>query len=236
VRYWLSNLAADDATDSILRTRVYFALKRARIPLSIPAHALFLTEESKEREAGKAGEERQRRMEALCRVEFFDQLAEEDRARLAAGLREAPFTRGEVMTRQGDEAHWLYLVLAGEALVTVGGEGGLERPLARLGPGDLFGEMSLMTGAPRAATVVAITDVECYRLDKAVFKDVLKDRPELAERAAEILARRTMGLEAAKHELDEEAKRHHLESAKTDLLGRIRGFFGLGDDLGATRS
>jgi small-conductance mechanosensitive channel/CRP-like cAMP-binding protein len=230
VRYWLSNMAADDATDSILRTRIYFALKRARIPLSIPAHALFLTEESKEREAGKAGEERQRRLEALGRVEFFDQLAEEDQARLAAGLREAPFTRGEVMTRQGDEAHWLYLVLEGEALVTVRGEGGLERPVARLGPRDLFGEMSLMTGAPRAATVVALTDVECYRLDKAVFKEVLKDRPELAERAAEILARRTMGLEAAKHELDEEAKRHHLESAKTDLLGRIRGFFGLGDE------
>ena len=131
VRYWLSNLAADDATDSILRTRVYFVLKRARIPFSIPAHALFLTEESKEREASKAGEERQRRMEALGRVEFFDELAEEDRARLAAGLREAPFTRGEVMTRQGDEAHWLYLVLAGEALVTVRGEGG---PSLRSGP------------------------------------------------------------------------------------------------------
>jgi small-conductance mechanosensitive channel/CRP-like cAMP-binding protein len=231
VRYWLSNLAADDATDSIVRTRIYFALKRAGIPLSIPAHAVFLTEESKERQADKAGEEQTRRMEALGRVEFFDQLADADRARLAAGLRDAPFTRGEVMTRQGDEAHWLYLILEGEALVTVRGEGGLERPVARLGRGNLFGEMGLMTGAPRAATVVAITDVKCYRLDKAVFKDVLKDRPELAERAAEILARRTLGLEVARHELDEEAKRRHLESAKTDLLGRIRGFFGLGDDL-----
>jgi len=111
----------------------------------------------------------------------------------------------------------------------VRGEGGLERPVARLGRGSLFGEMSLMTGAPRAATVVATTDVECYRLDKAVFKEVLRDRPELAERAAEILARRTLGLEAAKHELDEEARRRHLESAKTDFLDRIRSFFGLGD-------
>jgi len=230
VRYWLTNLAADDATDSVVRTRIYFALKRASIPLSIPAHAVFVTEESKEREADKAGEEQQRRMRALGKVEFFDQLSEADRARLAAGLRHAPFASGEVMTRQGDEAHWLYLVLEGEALVTVRGEGGLERPVARLGRGNLFGEMSLMTGAPRAATVVATTDVECYRLDKAVFKEVLKDRPELAERAAEILARRTLGLEAAKHELDEEAKRRHLESAKTDFLDRIRSFFGLGED------
>jgi small-conductance mechanosensitive channel/CRP-like cAMP-binding protein len=230
VRYWLSNLAADDATDSIVRTRIYFALKRASIPLSIPAHAVFVTEESKEREADKAGEEQDRRTRALAKVEFFDQLSDADRARLAAGLRYAPFAGGEVMTRQGDEAHWLYLILEGDALVTVRGEGGLERPVARLGRGNLFGEMSLLTGAPRAATVVATTDVECYRLDKAVFKDVLKDRPELAERAAEILARRTLGLEAARHELDEEAKRRHLESAKTDLLGRIRSFFGLGED------
>jgi small-conductance mechanosensitive channel len=229
VRYWLSNLAADDATDSVIRTRIYFALKRAGIPLSLPTHAVFLTQESKEREADKAGAEQRRRMEALGRVEFFDQLADEDRARLAAGLRDAPFAAGEVMTRQGDEAHWLYLILEGEALVTVRGDGGLERQVARLGRGNLFGEMSLLTGAPRSATVVAITDVECYRLDKAVFKEVLKDRPELAERAAEILARRTLGLEAARQELDEEAKRRHLESAKTDLLGRIRGFFGLGD-------
>jgi small-conductance mechanosensitive channel/CRP-like cAMP-binding protein len=227
VRYWLTNLAADDATDSVVRTRIYFALKRASIPLSMPAHAVFLTEESKEREANKAGEEQKRRLRALGRVEFFDQLSEVDRARLAAGLRDAPFASGEVMTRQGDEAHWLYLILEGEALVTVRGEGGLERPVARLGRGNLFGEMSLMTGAPRAATVVATTDVECYRLDKAVFKAVLQDRPELAERAAEILARRTLGLEAAKHELDEEAKRSHLESAKTDFLHRIRSFFSL---------
>jgi small-conductance mechanosensitive channel/CRP-like cAMP-binding protein len=227
VRYWLTNLAADDATDSIVRTRIYFALKRASIPMSIPAHAVFVTEESKEREADKAGEEQEKRIQALGKVEFFDQLSDAERARLAAGLRYAPFASGEVMTRQGDEAHWLYLILEGEALVTVRGEGGLERPVARLARGNFFGEMSLMTGAPRAATVVATTDVECYRLDKAVFKDVLKDRPELAERAAEILARRTLGLEAAKHELDEEAKRRHLESAKTDFLHRIRSFFSL---------
>jgi small-conductance mechanosensitive channel/CRP-like cAMP-binding protein len=227
VRYWLTRLNADDATDSIVRTRIYFALKRASIPLSIPAHAVFLTEESKEREELKAGKEQQRRMRALRKVEFFEQLAGADQARLAAGLRYAPFASGEVMTRQGDEAHWLYLILEGEALVTVRGEGGLERPVARLGRGSLFGEMSLMTGAPRAATVVATTDVECYRLDKAVFQEVLRDRPELAERAAEILARRTLGLEAARHELDEEARRRQLESAKTDLLGRIRSFFGL---------
>src|SRR5262249_5033754 len=49
VRYWLTDLAVDDPTDSAVRARIYFALKRAGIPLSMPAHAVFVTEENVER-------------------------------------------------------------------------------------------------------------------------------------------------------------------------------------------
>jgi CRP-like cAMP-binding protein len=226
VRYWLTDLACDDPADSVIRTRVYFALKRVGIPLSLPAHTIFMTEDSSARQAEKSGEEVERRLHALSRVDFFDHLSDIDRARLGAGLRYAPFSRGEVMTKQGAEAHWLYLVQKGEASVRVRGETGLEREVARLRAGNFFGEMSLMTGAPRAATVVALTDVECYRLDKSVFQEVIRERPELAEKVAEILAQRTVGLEEARDDLDAEARRQ-LAAAKSDLLGSIRRFFGL---------
>lgn len=227
VRYWLTDLAVDDATDSGVRGRIYLALKRAGIPLSIPAQAVFLTEESRERKAVKSDEERRRRLGALERVDFFDHVPPADRERLADGLHYAPFAAGEVITRQGAEAHWLYLILSGEAEVRLRGDGGLEREVARLGPGQFFGEMSLMTGAPRRATVVAATDVVSYRLDKAVFQAVLHDRPELAERVAEVLARRLVDLEAVQHDLDGEAQRRRVAEATRDLLGRIRHFFGL---------
>jgi small-conductance mechanosensitive channel/CRP-like cAMP-binding protein len=230
VRYWLTDLALDDPTDGVVRTRVYLALKRVGIPLSIPAQAVFVTEESKERKAVKSGEERERRLAALGHVEFFDHLPAPDQERLADGLRYSPFAAGEMMTRQGAEAHWLYLVLTGQAKVLLRGVGGLEREVARLGPGEFFGEMSLMTGAPRQATVVAATDVVCYRLDKAVFQAVLRDRPELAERVAEVLARRSVDLEAVRHDLDEEARRRRVAEAALDLLGRMRRFFGLAPD------
>jgi small-conductance mechanosensitive channel len=58
VRYWLTDLAVDDPTDSAVRTRIYFALRRAAIPLSIPAHAIFMTQESRERKVEKSEEER----------------------------------------------------------------------------------------------------------------------------------------------------------------------------------
>src|SRR6266568_229960 len=143
----------DDPTDGVVRTRVYLALKRVGIPLSIPAQAVFVTEESKERKAVKSGEERERRLAALGHVEFFDHLPAPDQERLADGLRYSPFAAGEMMTRQGAEAHWLYLVLTGQAKVLLRGVGGLEREVARLGPGEFFGEMSLMTGAPRQGGV-----------------------------------------------------------------------------------
>jgi small-conductance mechanosensitive channel/CRP-like cAMP-binding protein len=227
VRYWLTDVAKDDLTDSVVRTRVYFALKRSSIPLSMPAQAVFVTEESGERKSQKSEQERQRRLDALAHVQYFDHLSAEDRAQLASGLHYAPFAAGEVMTRQGAEGHWLYLILSGEADIHVHGEAGLEREVATLRGGQFFGEMSLLTGAPRQATVVAATDVVCYRLDKNVFQEVLRARPDLAGRVAAILAERTVGLQAARQELDEEAHERRVAEATDDLLERMRQFFGL---------
>ncbi|MBI3183984.1 MAG: mechanosensitive ion channel [Myxococcales bacterium] len=230
LRYWLTDLAADDPTDSQVRTCLYFALKRAGIPLSIPAHALFVTEESQDRKALKSREDLANRLAALGRLDLFRELGEEDRADLAKRLRYAPFTNGEVITRQGAEAHWLYLIIDGEVSVRVSADNGLEREVARLRTGDFFGEMSLMTGERRSATVVALRDVECYRLDKNAFEEVIRRRPELAEDVAEILARRRRELTAAKEGLDQESNSRQLAEDKRDILGKIRQFFGLSED------
>jgi small-conductance mechanosensitive channel len=229
VRYWLTDLGKDDLTDSLVRTRVYFALRRAEIPLSMPAHAVFLTEESEQRKREKATLERQRRLDALARIGLFEALAEAGRLSLAEGLRYAPFTAGEVVTRQGDQAHWLYLILEGTAQVSVRGESGEQRVVAQLKAGDVFGEMALMTGAPRSATVTASSDVECYRLDKQVFQEVLRARPELAETVAEILAQRSLSLATAREQLDAESRARKLLETKHDLLSRMRDFFGLSE-------
>ncbi len=226
-RYWLTDLAQDDTTDTVVRTRVYFALKRAGIPLSMPAHAVFLTEESSERAAQKRREDHTRRLRAIERVEILKPLPQEDREVLAESLHYAPFAAGEVLTRQGAEGHFLYLILDGEVSVRVAGEGNLEREVARLRAGDFFGEMSLMTGERRSATVVAVAGVECYRLDKAGFEEILRRRPEVAEPVAEILARRRTELAAVREGLDMEAQGRRLAAAKVDLLARIRDFFAL---------
>lgn len=227
VRYWLTDLAVDDPTNSIVRTRIYFALRRANIPLSIPAHTLFVTEEDRSRREQKSAEEVTHRVEALKGVELFHALTEVERRALATRLRVAPFVRGEAMTRQGAEAHWLYLITRGDADVRVSVDGNLNERIATLHAGDFFGEMGMMTGEPRTATVIALSDVECYRVDKDAFHDILKSRPEIAESISEILARRRVELEMAREDLNEEARRARMRQHQGDLLKRIKNFFAL---------
>lgn len=226
VRYWLTDIAADDPTDSLVRTRIMFALRRAGIPLSIPAHAVFMTEESSQRKEDKERSERQRRVDALHRVELFAPLDDVEIEKLADALHPAPFTRGEVMTKQGAEAHWLYLIIEGEAGVrlAVNGE---EKEIARMGAGSFFGEMGLMTGEPRSATVVATTDVNCYRLDKTAFQELVQRRPEVAQPIAVMLAERRARRAEAEENLSAEARAKKLKDDSGALLHRMKSFLGL---------
>jgi len=225
-RYWLTDLFRDDGTDSVVRRRIYFALQRAGIPLSMARQELFLHDEEK-RQQQLETEEQARRYRALSRIDLLKPLEEEDRLFLAERLKYAPFAPGEVVTHQGSQGHWLYLVIEGEASARVAADGSLEKEVARLHPGDFFGEMALLTGAPRSATVVAVTAVELYRLDADAFRQIIQRRPAIAEPVAELLARRRLELDAVRDDLDHEAHRRRLAAAKVDLLGKIRDFFKL---------
>jgi small-conductance mechanosensitive channel/CRP-like cAMP-binding protein len=224
VRYWLTDIAADSPTDSTVQTRLYYALRRANIPLSMPAHAVFLTEDSPERQQHKLDADRGRRAFALSRIGLFGALSDAERAELTASLTYAPFARGEVLTRAGAEAHHLYVICSGTVSVRTG-EAGQEHEVAQLNAGEFFGEMSLLTGAPRSATVVALTEVECYRLGAEAFRQLLAQRPDVAERVAGALAERRMGLLATRQKLSD--GRALGEITQRDMLDKIREFFGL---------
>jgi small-conductance mechanosensitive channel/CRP-like cAMP-binding protein len=227
-RYWLTDLALTDPTDSVVRTRIYAALHRAGIPLSIPAHSLFITEDDESRRRRKQEEETTERVAALQRVELFNSLTDEELREVAEDLSVAPFVRGEALTRQGAQAHWLYIMTRGDAEVRVAVDGNnLTQHVATLHAGDFFGEMGMMTGEPRAATVIAKTDVECYRLDKESFDKIMRRRPEIAEDISHILARRRVELEAVRDGLNEEAMRQRMSHTQGDFLRRIRKFFTL---------
>ena len=138
----------------------------------------------------------------------------------------APFAPGEVMTRFGATANWLYLIIDGEASVRAGTGPAPDEELMRLGAGEFFGELSLLTGAPRSETVVAISDVECFRLGKRAFQELLTRRPELAEQVAALLAERQRSLAEVRDRLPTKAVQPPVQDAGV-LLDRIRRFFGI---------
>jgi small-conductance mechanosensitive channel len=228
-RYWLTDLLKDDPTDSLVRSRIYFALQRAGIPLSVPALTAFV--ESRDQEREKLHHEREilQRLSALdlARVELFREMNDEERHKLAERLLFAPFMRGELMTRQGAEAHWLYILTKGSGEVIVSTEAGVRKSVAILHAGDFFGEMSLLTGEPRSASLKALEESECYRLDRKAFEDILHGRPEIAHYLSELLARRKVEIEAVRHDLDAAARAAMIQHQQQSIFAKIHKLFGL---------
>jgi CRP-like cAMP-binding protein len=113
---------------------------------------------------------------------------------LAENLRVAGFPRGTVLLRQGDAGSSMFVVVDGKARVTVHSPRG-ETAVATLGPGDIFGEMSLMTGARRSATVTAARKLTALEITKAAFEALLASDPDLIRRFAETVEQRHAELE-----------------------------------------
>lgn len=227
LRYWLTDLQQDDGTDSEVRDHVYAALQRAGIRLAIPEHSVHMTKESEKREQVKQTKRIQERIEALHKVELFNSFREDELLAIAQRLKYAPFAGGDIITHQGAVAHWLYMLVEGEAEVFLEVSGNARRKLSTLHAGSYFGEMGLMTGAPRTATVIASKDTECYQLDKASFEDILRNRPELAEEISRMLVSRRFGLDSLHQDLDADTRADQMSQQHQDMLTKIRKFFGL---------
>jgi CRP-like cAMP-binding protein/small-conductance mechanosensitive channel len=221
VRYWLIDLLYDDRAQSLVRTRVYTALQRADIALAVPQTALRLTA------AIEPVRDIEQRQQVLAGSHLFATADPEQRLRLAALLERAPFHRGEVITHAGDESHWMYLLTDGKVEVRTPPNNGERRVIAVLGAPDFFGEMGLMTGEPRNADVVAVTDVEGYRLSRAAFEAVVRTDPKLVGAISSTLARRRVEHAAVSQDLDADTRRARQVTEEHRILRAIQLFFGL---------
>ena len=224
VRYRLVDYLPDDSTDSEVRKRIWYALHRENIEMPYPGFNVFTTEMSAARAAGKADRERARRLELLREVGILAPLDDQARQAVADGLRHTMFGAGEVIMRAGDPGDSLYIIRSGSTSVRLGFDG-LEKEVATLGEGQFFGEMSLLTGEPRRATVVAKTDSECYVIDRALFEQILRNNAQLADEIGKLLSEREMKNKIEREGLSAEAARKSTDHQA--LLHRIRSFFGL---------
>jgi CRP-like cAMP-binding protein len=87
--------------------------------------------------------------------------------------------------------------------------------------------MALVTGSPREATVVALDDIQCLRVDQTAFRKLLERRPEIAREVADVLAERRVALGAAREHLDDEARSRRVAGERHRILSAVQDFFGL---------
>jgi small-conductance mechanosensitive channel/CRP-like cAMP-binding protein len=227
LRYWLIDPRDDDPTDSAVRTHLLATIQRNGWRLALSDQVVHLVQEGDSHREAVWQRELARRLQALSGIELFATLDENERLKMAEHLVHAPFAKGGVITRQGAVAHWLYIIVSGAADVYWETPEGARRLLSHLPRGSVFGEMGLMTGAARAATVVASTDIECYRLDKAGFEDIIRARPALAESMSHILAQRLQQIDEMQNEYRKAQSESERAAHRAAIVQRIRDFFGL---------
>jgi small-conductance mechanosensitive channel/CRP-like cAMP-binding protein len=228
MKYWIDDFPRyPDIKDEIM-TSIWYLFRRRGIGIPFPIRDVNLysiTPEVRERETA---ERVASILQAFQKVEILTPLSAEEMRRLAQDVRVHRYASGEDIVRQGEEGDCFFILTSGRVEVSVTDEGGFSTVLAQLGEGDFFGEMSLLTGDRRSATVRALEDAQLIVVDKTNFSKVITNNPSIAESLSEILERRLAENAAKMAELEKERPREKVSvESRSSLLKRIRGFFRL---------
>lgn len=129
-------------------------------------------------------------VELLSRVPLLAGVSRAQLGKVAGLAEEASYNAGRVIVKKGDPGKAFYVIVEGNAKV-VKGKIVTARREAELGPGEFFSELALLDGEPRAATVIAATPLTTIRIERAAFRRLLREEPDLAIKVLEGMARRT---------------------------------------------
>lgn len=159
--------------DAVLSTVWYQFLERG---IEIPAPARRLLRDKRTDEDAPAED-----LTALAGVELLAGMSEADLAMLARVSVARRFSPGQAIMATGETGTTMCIILSGQVAVSIGG-----KELARLSPGQIFGEMALLTGEPRQADVRAVEPTRCLEVDREGFRMVLSRNPEIVDRVRRI--------------------------------------------------
>ncbi len=186
VRLFTTQFDKRDRVDGMARDRIWYALARHGIEIPVATHAISLTPLPPPPTDDEAVAI-ERRMAGLRQIGVLEAVGADLLRQVAAESPERVFAIGEPVIRQHEAGASMFVILSGRVEVTADGPSGPAVRLAELTAGEYFGEMSLMTGAPRVATVTATEETRVIEVSKEVFRRVLEARPELVDALSKAL-------------------------------------------------
>jgi len=218
IKYWLDDYTKYNDTDALVRQRIWYALQREHIEFCYPTRTIHV--ETKPQETA-FDEHVNTVTEMLNGVELFAPLSDEETNRLAESSRVSVYAPGEAIVRKGREGKSMFVILRGSVEIQIPSDGGT-RVLNTLRENEYFGEMSLLTGEPRTATVVAVEETEVLIITKESLKPIFHDNPDLAKAVGDKVGERRELLRTIAEEESESE-----DPEKKGLLSSIKRFFGL---------
>lgn len=228
VKFWYRDYEFIEPTVAVIRRSLWYHLRRAEVEIPFPARNIFVHDRQEMLAA------RERKIKHLCdslkKVYLFADLAAEEYVLIAEHLQEQYFQSGEIIIREGEKDDAFFIVDQGEVEVYITSPSQHRKVLTRLSEGDFFGEIALLTGERRTANVQALTDVRAYKLSKDAFKEVVQTKPLILDEIGSVLSKRKDQIAGLMMEITgsgQEVEEMTTQDAKSRILNRIRGYFGL---------
>ncbi len=190
VKYAIAGHARSNEITDELRTNIWYAFRRNNIRIPFPIRTVQVERRGETAERGH----REKARDVLTEDALFQALGEENLHNLLQDSVLKKYGRGEPIIEENAEGSSMFVMINGSASVSVRREGNVIR-VGVLQSGDCFGEMSLLTGQPRMATVRAAEDCEVLEISKPVMAKILHEAPECATQLSDLLARRKLETE-----------------------------------------
>jgi len=186
LRFWLNNHSYYKEAYSEIRTNLWYSLRRHGISIPYPIQAEY----SHQFPPPRQDTEKTLR-DSLKKALFYSCLTAPQFEQIVAGSKIVAFGLGENIVRQDAEAGPMFILINGcaEVLVT---SNGVTTSVAKIGDGDCIGEMSMLAGEPRSATVRALEDCEAVEVRKETLAPIMADSPDLIEALSDLLAKRRL--------------------------------------------
>ena len=214
VRFWIDDFGRDNTARDQVRSNIWYTFRRHNIEIPYPIQVEY----SREEKQARPPERLQQLAGKLGALDLFAGLDDIERLRLAEACPEHLYGARERIVRQGDAGESMFLVLQGRVRITLEPSG---QEVAVTAAGGFFGEMSMLTGDPRTATVTAIDDSSLLEIPADRFRELAMRRPGLVEQVSAVVSARRQGLAQAQAAADEA---RGSAPAPQSLLSRIKAF------------